>query len=219
MLVTDEIVIIPIGTGCLNQFEINHYVKDNLVNEGGLDRKYIHTGLLDWTLQSLESTLEVMNHYKDGSLFDIIANRENYIFKNNKIQNIALPNFYFWHESITDFPKFVSKMTKLIKNMDNAIESKCKKYTIWNNVQFLLYESFKLVESHKSEYYLSKDYYDAISKASRDIFDATAIFIVRKGMFDEELINSPNVYVRKPVLRRDNNANEQFQEILKSLPR
>jgi len=219
MLVSDEIVIIPIGTGCLNQFEINHYVKDNFINEDVLNRKYVHTGLLDWTLQSLESTLEVMNHYKNGSLLDVISNEANYRFKNSKIQNIALPNFYFWHESIKDFPKFVSKMTKLIKNMDNVIESKCKKYTIWNNVQFLLYESFKLVESDKSEYYLTKNYYDAISKASKDIFDATAIFIVRKGMFDEELIDSPNIYVCKPVLRRDNNANQQFQEILKSLPR
>lgn len=197
MMRLDTKAVVPVGCSCINQFQIQYFLK-RIGNPGAAMSSFF-----DWNIISPYSTSQIIRALIAGEAKEIIATRRNYRLENGYLRNIAFEAVYFWHYPITSitefdgdvFEDFVSKISYLLDNfMNNAFGD--RRYHLWTNIQPNLKAAIALVDAKWDLFFLTESNYLEIAESLSSLFkDSRTMFVVRESDVDKRLIGADDVVI------------------------
>lgn len=194
MIKINNTFFIPIGCSCINHFQLDFF----LANNASINHKRFG-GLLDWTITTTASTIQLLNFFLDGSIKDVVLNRDNYVHEKDKVKNVVFDGLYFWHDtdaldSFNKFQIFQNKVNHLIDNMLDVAKERNNALLIWSNIQPNLLSATSLLRKW-SDFQIEKNQYETIKLLSREFFGQHSknVFLTREEdkVFDND--NSDDV--------------------------
>jgi len=221
MIKYNNIAFISLGIACLNEFQFKFFRKRNESCE-----KYPTP--FDWNVMDIDSIINYMNCIEDGTIFDVIKNKNNYkIIKNqldiysekrkwseyityykspedilsDKLQNVYFGNFYYWHDSFKNsFDEFIQSQ---IDRLNFLLKYKNEPIAFfWQNVQpNITINMIQQVNFNKQDLILTSDKKAKLEEKILAIFPKSkTYFIVHEELNDN--IKGNNVFFQnfKPSL-------------------
>ena len=214
MIKYNNIAFISIGMACLNEFQFNFFRNRN-------DSCEKYPTPFDWNVIDIDSIINYMNCIEDGTIFDVIKNKNNYrIIKNglgesgdillgdtynDKLQNIHFGNFYHWHTKYVDlfknsFDEFIQSQIDRLKFL---LKYKNKPIAFfWQNIQPNITDNLiQQINYNKQDLILTNDKKAKLEEKILAIFPKSKIYyIVHEELNDN--IKGNNVFFQnfKPSL-------------------
>lgn len=194
--VVDNVVYLPIGCSCINQFQLNFC----------FENKHYDSQLFDWSITTPDATIAILRDKKTfiNGLDDIEFLSANIPFSR------LMPGYFIWHlekmlpkeqlpiASRADLSPFINNLIEKHKYQINKMfgmgpfEVRC----IWSNIQPNLKRSTEPRGVNFSDFFLSVSRYKQIKALVKERWvNSSAWFVVRAADVDEVLIGQPDVVV------------------------
>lgn len=138
-----------------------------------------HSGFFDWTIISFDSIIQFFERCKDGTIIDVLSNKDNYtrVVSDRPVQypkNKVLDCVYIWHHETFNNESFEAKS---IHKLETLLNYEGKRYFVINNMSNQIINNMKYMGEPPHKFIITYDQYNKIKALAKEVFDAEVILV------------------------------------------